>query len=437
MPSAPSRSRWAAILCLVVAMSALPGHAMAAATYPGETLDPSGIALVGPVPYQVSPKNEQQAIAFAQAERLAKKNPNDMGYPWLDEATGTLELSAVNDSGKLAAGTADGDAQISGLVHKATTAHASIAQLDRISDAVTRLHAEGVPHSDLIYMTEPDQQHNRIIITVSGLNEELMSSLASRFGTSLIAVRVKGPQPQARTAYDRNNDSPAFWGGAYWQDSAHACTTGFSWKVGSQYAMLTAGHCAPNGASSVSFSSYANAGFINSGTEENWTDGTGTVYFQPNGQSGCCNTNRGDLALVRLYYSSGPVIYRGGATNPWTSAVARMHPTPMAMNDYVCTSGRVTGEWCGNVQVTEANIWYFLNGWGTWARHVVQINALNTTCPMAGDSGGPVFYTRADGRVDAAGIISGSGQPLPLACQVYVTDIWDAWYGLPGGPIYG
>jgi hypothetical protein len=439
-------NRWATLLTVVIALSALPSHVAAQDTYPGETRDPSGIALVGALvgtsPYQVAPKNEQQAMAFDQALTLAKTNGNDMGYPWLDPVTGTLELAAVNDKGKSVAldaptgilikGAQIGT-QISAVPHRITTAQASITQLNQVSDAATRLHSQGVPNSDLIYMTEPDQEHNRVIITISSLNEDLMSSLASRFGTDLIAVRVQGPRPPAHTT-GRTNDLPPFWGGAFLGLPGKTCTTGFAWYV-SQYAMLTAGHCASNGASTVNFSNYYNAGSVASGTNENWSDTTGSEIFQPNGQSGCCNDYHGDLALVRLpTYHTQAAVYGGSAGNPTSVQVGSMYPHRANENDTACLDGRVTGEWCATVALTGASMWYSNNGPNVWARNIDLWQTWNFNCIIDGDSGGPVYQYSAAHKVQAMGIISGASELLG-SCTVYFTDIWDAWYGLPGGPL--
>ena len=50
---------------------------------------------------------------------------------------------------------------------------------------------------------------------------------------------------------------------------------------------------------------------------------------------------------------------------------------------------------------------------------------------LPGDSGSGVYQKRSDGKVTAFGILSGSA-PLVLACHIFFTDIWDAYYGLPG-----
>ena len=57
-------------------------------------LDPSGIELVSKVT-QARPTSAKQAQAFDDAMQFASSHPSDFGYPWIDPASGTLELSAA------------------------------------------------------------------------------------------------------------------------------------------------------------------------------------------------------------------------------------------------------------------------------------------------------------------------------------------------------
>ncbi len=284
-----------------------------------------------------------------------------------------------------------------------------------------------MPDADLIYRTEPDQQNNRIIITVSDSSDPLMSTLAARFGTELIAVRVKGPQPQA-SSLSRDVDYSAFWGGARFTTASTMCTTGFAWNVGSGVSgMLTAAHCASTGGNVYTAAYTGAVGSVRSGSEENWLTGSGTQYYT--GQS----VYRGDVALIRYTssYSSAPYIYTGGNSDSTHRTVAQMNSTWPQIGQSVCSSGITTNSWCGMVTDTGVNQWYILDGLGVWARHVVVAEALGPNCPIHGDSGSPMFQTRSDGKVKALGVLSGSA-PIGVACEVYFTDIWDSYYGLPG-----
>jgi hypothetical protein len=420
-------SRWSTILVLVAMGSAfLPGQTMAEDTSISDTLDASGIALVGPSPIQVVPQNDREALAFDAALRVALKNRDDMGYPWIDAATNTLQLAAVDDTGIADARAAQTDDLISALPTRITQAAASIAQLDRIGDAVTRLLDAGVPDADLIYRTEPDQQHNRVVITISASSAELMAALAARFGTELIAVRVRGPRPDA-SGLTRDVDYTPFWGGARFTTASTMCTTGFAWNASGVEAMLTAAHCVSTGGSIYTAAYSGAVGSVRSASEENWLIGSGTQYYS--GQS----VYRGDVGLIRYTspFGSQAHIYTGGNGSTTNRVVGQMNSTWAQIGQSVCSSGITTNSWCGTVTDTLVNQWYILDGLGVWARHVDVAEALGPNCPTHGDSGGPMFQTRSDGKVKALGILSGSA-PIGVMCEVYFTDIWDSYWGLPG-----
>lgn len=60
-----------------------------------------------------------------------------------------------------------------------------------------------------------------------------------------------------------------------------------------------------------------------------------------------------------------------------------------------------------------------------------EADAVGWTCPH---SGAPAYRTLSGGDVAAVGIFSGY-LPVGVGCQTYFTDIWDAYYALPGVPL--
>ncbi|HWP64130.1 MAG TPA: hypothetical protein VNO86_11735 [Candidatus Binatia bacterium] len=392
----------------------------------------NGIAIVGPDAIQARPADEAQATAFNAALELAYAHRNDLGYPWLDPESGLLELSFASALGETVAASAVDQLSADGLTVRLRPAPTSIGELDALADKITRLNVAEVPGADGIWMTEPDQKNNRIVVTVSEAPEELLDALAARFDTERIAVRIK-PRESPSTA-SRDTDAPPFWGGAFITTRQSVpggqillnCTTGFAWNAGGQAAMLTAAHCISRGGS-VSYPSYPNAGTVRSGSEENWDDTYGTQYYT--GQS----VYRGDVALIRYgsSYGSAPYVYSGAPGSSTWSTVTAMASRRSQVGDAACVNGVVTGQWCGMVTATGVNAWYLVNGVNVWARNVVRAEALGNTCPTHGDSGAPVYRIVSTGRVAAVGIFSGSF-PQVVACSVWFTDIWDAYYGLPG-----
>ncbi|MDR1806826.1 MAG: S1 family peptidase [Propionibacteriaceae bacterium] len=98
--------------------------------------------------------------------------------------------------------------------------------------------------------------------------------------------------------------------------------------------------------------------------------------------------------------------------------------------DQFCTGGARSGELCGwTVDQSNVNVTY---DDGTVVQKItIGTKGTSGGGVIAGDSGGPVYTVRSDGKVAAKGIISGSGSSWG-AYKVYFTDIWDAYYGLPG-----
>lgn len=189
--------------------------------------------------------------------------------------------------------------------------------------------------------------------------------------------------------------------------------------------MLTAGHCASTGGSVSSWST-SYMGSVTSGTHENWSAGFGTVPFTGQG------VNRGDLALITLaaYNSTHSAIYRGLWNSVGsTSLVGEMWSRSPWYGDAYCVGGSSTGETC-NWNVDRVAVDWYYNTSGETIRHAYTGYNYGA-CTDLGDSGGSVFTVRSDGKVAAKGITSGWGIYSGYCTHIF-TDIWDAYYGLPG-----
>jgi hypothetical protein len=298
----------------------------------------------------------------------------------------------------------------------------SYGSLEAIKEKVTRLASEGVPDADLIYMVWPEPQHDRVVVTVRASSTELFRALDEMFGVDAIAVQVV-PIESAPRAGSRAVDSAPYWGGA----RIHGvylnvdCSDGFSWRIGTAYAMLTAAHCVSSGGG-VTVNSTA-IGTVSATSEENWDALHGTQYYT--GQS----IFRGDVGLIRLSgsYTAGPYIYRGGPTSSSSSPVISTYLRYMASGDVVYVGGANTGETGPyTVDMTGIDVLYDPPS-DKWVRNVSSAaRGTLATCAGDGDSGGSVF-SLVSGGVRAAGVFSGF-----LACRIFFTDYYNAYLGLPG-----
>ena len=153
---------------------------------PSPSVEAAGILLVNVgEQVQARPASEDAAVALSRAIDLANANGDDLGYPWIDPASGALVLSAVTQHGRQLI---DG-AGIS-VLHSIRAAAHGAAELQRIQDEVTFLHSRGVAGSELIYATLPDQRDNRVLILISAPSPALLEYLANHYPPDALAVEV-------------------------------------------------------------------------------------------------------------------------------------------------------------------------------------------------------------------------------------------------------
>jgi hypothetical protein len=134
---------------------------------------------------QAAPPSEEVGVAFARALELAEANGHDLGYPWIDPASGELVLSVVTPQGRKVV-------EAAGITvpHRTRDVAHGAADLRHIQDDVTFLHARGVPGSELIYATIPDQRDNRALIVLSAPSPSLLEYLAVTYPAEALAVMV-------------------------------------------------------------------------------------------------------------------------------------------------------------------------------------------------------------------------------------------------------
>lgn len=260
-----------AVMGLTVGLAGVSPPASAA-----PTLHSSGLELVGPTVDEPVLLPEKLLAAQHDAEALAQANPRDFAYPYVDSRLEKVVMTTASTAGVGRANTAQTSPSEDGTVRPLITRRVpnSYAQLESIKDEASRL--EGVvTDGDLIWATEPDPARNRVVISLSRVSDTLLNSLATRYGTTAIAIRVEAPDDLALPG-GRDNDTSPFWGGASIR-SPLGCTTAFSWISGSQHMMLTAGHCVPSGGAVATPSQ--SIGSVAANSRENWNTTTGTTHL--------------------------------------------------------------------------------------------------------------------------------------------------------------
>jgi hypothetical protein len=197
-------------------------------------------------------------------------------------------------------------------------------------------------------------------------------------GTSRLPATVtNGQRPQG--LFSRQNDIPLFWGGSRYNSPVGGCSNGFALSVpgAPNIYEISAGHCGSNG---------------DGATIPGQPSPTGTIVGDVDAR---------DTLAIRYPAGLFGAIYNG----PFNSSTGVVVGGAVSdfVGNFVCTGGASSGEHC-NVQVQAVdqfvNIGYVIGPETFGAAPAGQCAA------APGDSGGPAYSYRPDGRVDARGTIS-------------------------------
>ncbi|GIF78033.1 hypothetical protein [Asanoa siamensis] len=399
---------------------------------------------------------EKLRDAWAAYDALSEAYPDDFGYASPNITDGTLSMGVVTSRGRSALAAMAAGKQVtlaSTLAENAETAQKRAGALQMAATKAPGLNAVAVAATrsrsavekdkdDLIdwsrdpafadadiYRTAVERSTGRVILSAAKLTPTLAKAIVAAHGTQNVVLML-APNPQLSPQVGRLADNSPFYGGSRINAPAGSCSDAFSWRVGSAYAMVTAGHCAPGGGSVSTLTS--SMGSITAGRHETWNNGVGTVTVP--GYSGY----HGDGAIITV--SSGKTsagrIYRGASNSTSSSAVLGMWSRRAASGDQYCTGASYSGEICGwTVDTTQVN-WAYNDG--SVVRSASESRNRQGWCTRGGDSGGSVSTATSSG-VTAKGVHSGGGGGgddfyggLFDQCHQVFTDIWDIYYGLPG-----
>jgi hypothetical protein len=172
---------------------------------------------------------------------------------------------------------------------------------------------------------------------------------------------------------DWSNDQEAHWGGAWLQGGGWACTSGFPIEDYSGHSyMVTAGHCFTNGTST------------NMGTV--LRESAAYPYY--------------DFEVVYGHRYQGKVY-----DTPYTGKAIANGKNPAVGTKY-CTTGRNSGFQCSwTMQRLHQTICY--SNMSTCFHNLAGFNSPTFDHVLGGDSGGPIYYAKADYTVGVRGVISG------------------------------
>ncbi|HVK28568.1 MAG TPA: hypothetical protein VM575_09505 [Nocardioides sp.] len=275
-----------------------------------------------------------------------------------------------------------------------------------------------------ITATYADEASGALVVEVDSAAPSSARSSATkdryskRVGNIPVTIRAGTGRTQQTT---RQNDYAPYKGGAgilLPQGAAAAyCTTGFAITMSNGTGrLLTAGHCGETGGI-VRDASNQGIGYLSSVDEPTW-----------------------DSALVDPTASPATtgVIYGGGSYNQPGSARYMLDVAGGAsplFGQEVCTGGANSGEHggsaCTGITVTNTSINVQC---GAYVCNTFRITSTARTLALAsGDSGGPVYIQRTDGRVGARGVIMGGDTAKVVGCPSGMPVQGDPIPGDPSG----
>ena len=171
----------------------------------------------------------------------------------------------------------------------------------------------------------------------------------------------------------RWDDSPPWWGGAAWRNTATGggCSTGFGVFQGGVSRVLSAAHCA----------------------------NLNVLATDPTGQTiGVVGTRNVSTDTLLLNGSSGGRVFNnsttaaGAVVSEFSNQV--IGATASQVGNFVCTSGAYSGTRC-SIQVKARNLCINVRNFGTVCGQVQAENTTGTNAVGQGDSGGPVEIVNA------------------------------------------
>lgn len=225
----------------------------------------------------------------------------------------------------------------------------------------------------------PNPDGSGITVSVTGSESEAREIPEIR--DARVPVTIE-PFVVVEPTYDRQDDSPPYWGGAKYSTFLGGCSTGYSVLQQGVTRMLSAGHCGQDGLTAF--------------------DGGG----QTMGQIRYKNPMRDTLLIDTP--SAGRVYTKGVKSNHSIRVVGTLKSRA---GNLICTSGSYTGEHC-TAKIKAVNLTIAVTGGLTFGPMVKASRGSGKVAVGRGDSGGPVFFWHLFGvqRAYAMGTISaGSG----------------------------
>ncbi|MCP2324216.1 hypothetical protein HDA40_002723 [Hamadaea flava] len=315
--------------------------------------------------------------------------------------------------------------KVAGLTVRIVPAKFSEEELVQKSEQLLAASQAGTV-APISYVYGADDGSGLVIGVDPAASNSLRAPMRTNDAQRLTGLPVTEEAGVAPGTTGRQNDSDPWYGGGMMEapgfvppndlDPYLFCSNAFAVLMPDGYGrLLGARHCDDDG--NLAWKNGAHSALTNGGAD---------VDIQ----------NTDDTMLIDPIGGTGGYVHGG----PWnaTSSNSRYHlkvasAGSAVQNQSVCTSGANSGEHCGLI-VNNATIltWTCANG-GTCHGWRAGNSSSTVASNVGGDSGGPVYQNRSDGRVNARGVIYGGDTAISCGnvrfgvsncyAQVWFTDI--------------
>jgi hypothetical protein len=240
----------------------------------------------------------------------------------------------------------------------------------------------------------PKEDGSGIVVTHDPSVELDVESLVKLLGVPVTTIAE--PSPVDLNNGRQTDDDPRFGGAMIINEDDGVCSTGFAVLAsGNEGRILSAAHCDLTGNKSW-----------DNGDSQNYTSGGGNVSVALSV----------DSMLIDPIGGTNGRVYDGGI---WGSSSRKVAGTDVNnVGDFVRMSGANSGENSSGIEIINDSYSGDCNGYAC-TLIVAEANQ-GQVAGIRGDSGGPVYHVRGEGRVDAKGIILQGSQDVQ--CNNYRFD---------------
>jgi hypothetical protein len=197
----------ASMVALVGVTAVADGNAVAT-----ETRHPSGIVIIkGKLyPGMSAPLTPELERAYTEAVDIARLNPDDMSWPWVDQGRNVVVVPTATGQGQIIAHDLSSHyAFASGVKLEQLSVPRSLRTLDKIMNELIGRQSDG----EVVWSSYPEPRRNRIVLDMVAPTDAFLFNLAAEYGPDAVAVHlISADDVGTGGTATREHDTHPFYG---------------------------------------------------------------------------------------------------------------------------------------------------------------------------------------------------------------------------------